>query len=122
MPTVLLTGASRGLGLEFARQYAKEHWRVIATCRDPAKAAELRAVPGSVEIHPLNATDFATVGRLAATLGGVAIHVLIANAGVIGPRDMTPDAVDAAARAEGFPVNVMAPPPPARAFRRHVAR
>jgi len=122
MPTVLLTGASRGLGLEFTRQYAKAGWRVIATCRDPAKAPELRAVAGSIEIHALDATDFAAVGRLAATLGDVAVDVLIANAGIIGPREMTPDAIDAAAWEMAFRVNTMAPLALAGAFRRHVAR
>ncbi len=122
MPTVLLTGASRGLGLEFARQYAKERWRVIATCREPAKAAELRAVAGSIEIHALDATDFPAVGRLATTLGDVAIDVLIANAGISGPRAMTPDAIDVAGWTEVFRVNTMAPLALAGAFRAHVAR
>ena len=55
MPSVLVTGSNRGIGLEFARQYAAEGWRVHATCRDPAHAAELRAV---------DRTRFASVGRL----------------------------------------------------------
>lgn len=122
MPTVLLTGASRGLGLEFTRQYAAAGWRVIATCRDPRKADSLRGVAGSVEIHALDATDFPAVGRLAATLGDVAIDVLIANAGIIGPRDMTPDAIDATAWAEAFRINAMAPLALAGTFRGHVAR
>src|SRR5471032_2375295 len=122
MPTVLLTGASRGLGLEFTRQYAQDGWRVIATCRDPRKAEKLRGVAGSVEIHALDATDFAAVGRLAAELGDVGVDVLIANAGIIGPRDMTADAVDAAAWAEVFRVNAMAPLALAGAFSKHVAR
>src|SRR5471030_1928034 len=105
MPTILLTGASRGLGLEFTRQYAAAGWRVIATCRDTKRAEALRGVAGSVEIHALDATDFAAVGRLATSLGDVAIDVLIANAGVFGPRDMSPDAIDATAWAEVFRVN-----------------
>jgi NAD(P)-dependent dehydrogenase (short-subunit alcohol dehydrogenase family) len=39
MPTILITGAGRGLGLELARQYAKDGWRVVGTVR--AEAAEL---------------------------------------------------------------------------------
>src|SRR5205807_991585 len=116
MPTVLLTGASRGLGLEFTRQYAAAGWRVIATCRDPERADALRAVAGSVEIHRLDAADFAAVARLAAALGEVAVDVLIANAGIIGPRDMAPGAIDAAAWAEVFRVNTMAPLALAGAF------
>jgi NAD(P)-dependent dehydrogenase (short-subunit alcohol dehydrogenase family) len=42
MPTVLITGANRGLGFEFANQYAAEGWRVIASCRNPAGAISLR--------------------------------------------------------------------------------
>ncbi len=122
MPTVLLTGANRGLGLEFSRQYAEAGWRVVATCRDPRNAEALRGVPGNVEIHDLDATDFAGVHRLAKTLGDTAIDVLIANAGIVGPREMTSDAIDAAAWAEVFRVNAMAPLALAGAFRKHVAR
>src|SRR5260221_4522165 len=109
MPTVFLTGASRGLGLEFTRQYAAAGWRVIATCRTPQKADSLRGVSGSVEIHALDVTDFPATQRLAATLADVAIDVLIANAGVSGPRAMTPDAIDVAALARGFPLNTLGP-------------
>jgi NAD(P)-dependent dehydrogenase (short-subunit alcohol dehydrogenase family) len=122
MPTVLLTGASRGLGLELTRQYARDGWRVIATCRDPRKAEALRGVAGKVEIHQLDAADFAAVGRLAAELADVAVDVLIANAGIYGPRNMTVDAVDAAGWGELFRVNTMAPLALAGAFRAHVAR
>ena len=48
-----ITGANRGLGLEFARQYAGEGWRVIATCRDRDRAGELAALRGAVEVHLL---------------------------------------------------------------------
>jgi NAD(P)-dependent dehydrogenase (short-subunit alcohol dehydrogenase family) len=122
MPTILLTGASRGLGLEFTRQYAAAGWRVIATCRTPKKAEALRGVAGKVEIHALDATDFAAVGALATKLGDVAIDLLLANAGIIGPRDMAPDAVDATGWAEVFRVNAMAPLALAGAFRAHVER
>jgi NAD(P)-dependent dehydrogenase (short-subunit alcohol dehydrogenase family) len=122
MKTVLLTGASRGLGLEFTRQYAAEGWRVIATCRDPAKADRLRAIAGTVEIQPLDATDFAAVAALADRLGDIAIDVLIANAGIIGPRDMPADAIDEAAWTEVFRVNTMAPLALAGALRGHLER
>ena len=41
MPTVLITGANRGLGLEFVRVYAENKWTVLATCRKPSEAANL---------------------------------------------------------------------------------
>ena len=54
MPTVLITGANRGLGLEYARQYADDGWRVIATCRVPETAMELTRIRGEVEIRALD--------------------------------------------------------------------
>jgi NAD(P)-dependent dehydrogenase (short-subunit alcohol dehydrogenase family) len=121
MPTVLLTGASRGLGLEFARQYAAEGWRVIATARDPEKATTLRAIPGAVESHALDVADLAAAGRLAQRLDAP-IDVLIANAGIAGPRGMSAEAVEGEAWAEVMRVNVMAPLALAGAFRQHLER
>ncbi len=68
MPTVLITGANRGLGLEFARQYAADGWRVIATCRNPAGARELAGLGGAVNVHALDVTDHARIHALAKTL------------------------------------------------------
>ena len=52
MPTVLITGANRGLGLEFVRQYLRDGWRVIATCRKPDQGpgttGNRRRVPGEL--------------------------------------------------------------------------
>lgn len=84
MPTVMITGANRGLGLEFAREYAADGWTVIATCRDPAKASELKAAGGTIEVHALDVADFPAIDRLAEKLKGRPIDVLINNAGVMG--------------------------------------
>jgi len=90
MPTVLVTGANRGLGLEFVEQYAKEGWTVIACCRDPVNAKELQFIatqhPKTVFIEAMDVTDHATIDRTAAKYRGKPIDVLINNAGVIGPR------------------------------------
>ena len=109
MPTCLITGANRGLGLEFARQYAAEGWKVIATCRRPARAEALNALEGEIEVHPLDVTDFARIEELAKKLDGVPIDLLINSAGIYGPRVVPYGSVDYAAWAEVFRVDTMAP-------------
>ncbi len=85
MASVLVTGASRGLGLEFCRQYAAAGWRVYACCRDPDGAELLRPVAeasgGSVTPHRLDVDDIDQVNAVARELDGVPIDVLINNAG-----------------------------------------
>lgn len=82
MPTVLVTGANRGIGLEFARQYAGDGWEVIATTRGAAID-----VPG-VEVQQFDAADPASIAALKDRLGDRPIDVLIANAGMMGPTDI----------------------------------
>jgi NAD(P)-dependent dehydrogenase (short-subunit alcohol dehydrogenase family) len=122
MPTVLITGASRGVGLEFARQYDADGWRVIATCRDPDRAERLREAAPRSEIHCLDVTDLGRFAALGAALADEAIDVLIANAGIYIARDMTLEAIDAAAWHESFAVNTIGPLACAGAFLKQVAR
>lgn len=87
--TVLITGANRGLGLEFARQYLADDWNVIATCRNPATATslqDLQANYNGLQILLLDVSDFAAIDGLASELGGRPIDVLINNAGLFGPK------------------------------------
>ncbi|MCP3999476.1 MAG: SDR family oxidoreductase [Gammaproteobacteria bacterium] len=89
-PTVLITGASRGIGYELARQYADLGWGVIATCRNPSTADALQALAGSrsnVIIESLDVTDFAEMDELAVRYKGVPIDVLLNNAGILGGND-----------------------------------
>lgn len=79
--TVLITGANRGIGLELARQYADEGWQVIGTARRPDAADDLREL--DVRIVQLDVTDQGSVVRMAEDLSGVAIDVLINNAGIL---------------------------------------
>lgn len=122
MPTVLITGANRGLGFELARQYAEDGWRVIATCRAPDRALELNALAGDVLTYPLDVTDGAATRALARRLEREAIDVLIANAGIYIARNMTAATVDEQAWHESFAVNTIAPIVLAGAFLPHVAR
>jgi NAD(P)-dependent dehydrogenase (short-subunit alcohol dehydrogenase family) len=79
-PTVLITGANRGIGLELARQYAAAGWQVIGTARRPDTAKELAGVDALV--RQLDVTDQSSVDRLADALAGQAIDLLINNAGI----------------------------------------
>lgn len=121
-PTVLITGASRGLGLEFVRQYAADGWRVIATCRQPKLAKGLLAIKGDVRVRTLDVTDPAQVRALARALKSESIDLLISNAGIYGPRKETFGQVDMEAWRRAFETNVMGPMMIAEAFADHVAR
>ena len=122
MPTCLITGANKGLGLEFARQYAADGWKVVAACRRPDDANTLKAVEGNVEIHALDVTDFAKIEALQKKVGREPIDLLINNAGIYGPRSMTYNSIDYAAWAEVVRVNTMAPMKVAAVFMDNVAR
>ena len=89
--TVLITGANRGLGLEFARQYKEAGWRVIGTARDPQEAQELAAL--GVRVLPLDVASQQSVDELAAALGDEPIDLLINNAGIF-PRVGKIDEID----------------------------
>ena len=87
MPTVLITGASRGIGLEFARQYAADGWTVLAGTRNPdTLAAALDGAPGEFAAVRLDVCDPASVAILSERLRGIPIDLLINNAGLYGPR------------------------------------
>ena len=118
MTTIMITGASRGLGLEFARQFYNEECRVIATCRNPKNANELNAI-GDIDVHSLDVTDDKSVANLADKLRGENIDILINNAGVIGQRDGF-GRLDYDIWAETMDTNVFGPMRVAEAFRDNV--
>jgi NAD(P)-dependent dehydrogenase (short-subunit alcohol dehydrogenase family) len=85
MPSILLTGSNRGLGLELARQYAEAGWRVFATCRHPAEAQDLRRLADQhprISIHRLDITLVEDIRAIADELFDTSIDVLFNNAGV----------------------------------------
>ncbi|HHQ13595.1 MAG TPA: SDR family oxidoreductase [Chromatiales bacterium] len=87
MPTALITGANRGLGLEFTRQYLDDGWRVIACCRIPDQADDLKALAqgnGELVVEKLDVTDFAAIDELGRQYEGQPIDLLLNNAGIIG--------------------------------------
>lgn len=81
MPTVLITGANRGIGLEFARQYASDGWNVIATARQ--SSPELDAL--GVGVEPLELTDLDAVAGFGSRIDE--LDLLIANAGTMEPQE-----------------------------------
>lgn len=89
-PTILITGSNRGIGLALAQHYANVGWNVIATCRTPAEAEELKALARDnpkVLVEPLDVTDLGQVDALAKRLAGAPIDVLFNNAAVLGDLD-----------------------------------
>ena len=89
MPTVLITGANRGLGLEFCRQYANAGWNVIACCRNPGQSSDLKDLSkryNSIQIEALDVADFDQIDSLSKKLRETGIDVLINNAGVYGDK------------------------------------
>lgn len=88
MPNILITGANRGLGLEFTRQYAAEGWHIIACCRSPESADELNTLAAgnsNIIIEKLDVADFAAIDQLGVKYKDTPIDILLNNAGIIGP-------------------------------------
>jgi len=102
MPTVLITGANRGIGLELARQYSANGWEVIATVRESSD--ELDAL--GVRVERLDMRDLDAVESFGRSIEQ--LDLLIANAGTYGPRSVT-SAEDARGWSETFTVNTIAP-------------
>ncbi len=125
--TVLITGANRGIGLEFVRQYSERDWNIIATVRKPDEATELQALADAdpnIVIEQLDVTDHPRIEALAAQYQDQPIDILINNAG------LTPRYASAFRRVKGvdfdiarrsYEVNALGPLKIAQQFMPHVA-
>lgn len=121
MNTVLITGTSRGIGLEFVRQYAIDGWRVIASTRNPSTASDLNQLlsqfPDNIQVHALDVADHAQIEQLSRELAGETIDLLINNAGVYPvARGSSFHQIDYDGWRYAFEVNAMAPLKMADAF------
>ncbi len=125
MATVLITGANRGLGLEFCRQYAAAGWDVLACCRNPDSAAGLQTFAmqfDGMEIFALDVADFAQIDNLSRQLAKRNIDVLLNNAGIYGDsRAHGFGNLDYEAWTETLRVNLQAPVKMTEAFLQQIS-
>lgn len=114
MAQYLITGANRGLGLEFVRQLLARGDRVIAACRHAARASELNQFsgeyPGRLKVLPLDVADPRSITELVREVGmlELEIDVLINNAGVMTSGE-TFGEVQAKALVQAFTTNAQGP-------------
>lgn len=125
--TVLITGANRGLGLEFATQFAADGWNIIACCRQPDHAESLHSLKNihqaRLRIHQLDLADFAAIDRLAGILREEPIDLLINNAGVYPPAQQGEFGhINYDAWLDTLRINTLAPLKMAEAFVTHLER
>lgn len=126
MQTVFITGANRGLGLEFCRQYAEAGWRVIAACRNPSQATQLKLLSEryqNVRIESLDVANFSEIDALSTRLGLESIDILLNNAGIYPDnQEHSFGQLDYPAWLEAFTINSMAPVKLAEALLPHIQR
>lgn len=112
MRTVLITGANRGIGFEFAKQYTIQGWNVLACCREPSQAKELKLLTtqlSNIQVLKLDVAAKNDLQKLVCTLQDKTIDLLINNAGVFGPQGMEFSCVEDRAWIDVFQVNTIAP-------------
>jgi NAD(P)-dependent dehydrogenase (short-subunit alcohol dehydrogenase family) len=125
VPSVFVTGANRGLGLEFVRQYSADGWQVLAACRAPDEAGALKEIAaasgGKTTLHAIDVADRAGVLDLAASIE-TPIDILINNAGQMEPWDEGFGAIDYDKWDRILRTNLFGPAWVSHAFAPHVAK
>jgi NAD(P)-dependent dehydrogenase (short-subunit alcohol dehydrogenase family) len=92
MPTILITGSNRGIGLEMTRQYLTEGWKVLACCRDIEKSTALNQLkqqhPTQLTIATLDVRDADRIQSLSQEWRTESIDILLNNAGINEPWNL----------------------------------
>jgi NAD(P)-dependent dehydrogenase (short-subunit alcohol dehydrogenase family) len=122
MPSVFVSGAGGGLGLEFVRQYAAEDWSVLAACRDPQSVRDLDALGANVTVLPLDVADDRSIEELLRTISDTPLDVVVANTGVENGPPETAGVVTREAWADVIGINTFAPFRLATALRSNLQR
>ena len=129
MPTALITGANRGLGFEYTRQFTGLGWHVIACTRKPETAQLQELNQERLRICQLDVIDHVAIDKLAEATADISLDVLINNAGTTGPKGAPEcmeysgvDNTDYDIWRQVFEVNVLAAFKVATAFHPHLAR
>ncbi len=126
MKTILITGANRGIGLEFCKQYAIAGWRILAGSRNPATSTELNNLateyPKQITVYALDVANHQQIEQLSKTLFNESIDLLINNAGIYPSHSDGFGETNYEAWASTFHVNAMAPLKMAESFVSQVSR
>jgi NAD(P)-dependent dehydrogenase (short-subunit alcohol dehydrogenase family) len=125
MPSALVTGSNRGIGLEWCRQYAEAGWRVFATCRHPDAAEELQGLADrhpQLSVYRLDVVQPDSLEELRVNLQHESIDVLVNNAGVYFEKYVHPETLNYETWMQTFEVNALGPMRMAEALLEQVAR
>jgi len=113
MPSILVTGTNRGLGLELTKEFLAKSWKVFACCRKPESAVELlklkQQYPNELTIFKLNVTNSEDIAAVAEQLKDEVIDVLFNNAGVFEPNNAHLGTLDEKKSLDVLRINTLAP-------------